>query len=555
MTLTPIHAIQGRALRSPLSGEEITTAGTVIGATAKGFFIQATPVDEDRGASRAVFVYTRRFKPPLDALVEVRGKVVDYQPNGDENERPTTQIAALEVDVVERIGPHIEPVWLTADRIPEGISEQAALLNTLEGMLVGIEAGATFIAPSNAYGDYVVLPKGSKATRTPYGGVIVDPQNPLRWFPGFRIKRYELAPRVNVGATLLSAVTGPLNYRASSYQIVARDEVSVRNVDIDVERTKLRGDATNTTILTLNVFNLDGQVERPDRVQNRRRDIDDDEGDQRYKMLAQTTVVQAGSPDIVALQEMQDNDGAEFSDCAQANENYELLVSQIHEQGGPKYEWADIAPQIDADGGQPGGNIRNGFLFNPARVSLVPGTLRRIAEKHRAFESSRKALLGRFRTVTGGEEIVVINVHLASKRHQHSIFAETLPGHDPRLAVRVEQAEIIRDALRELHGEGVAYYVTGDFNDFEFSPTLTSLSGIESVNVVRNLPGNERFDYNHRGLSQALMHGVVSQARAANTDYEVLHGSDLMGVQPGELGDRGSDHACVIARIGLSTEP
>jgi predicted extracellular nuclease len=551
MTVTPIAEIQGCALRSPLSGKEVMTTGVVIGLTSKGFFLQDTSSGANPKASRGIFVYGRRFRPPLGALVSAQGKVVDFQPKGNEHERPTTQIGVNEIQVIEPEGPHIDPVWLTAAVVPESISEQAEFLNSLEGMLVGIEAGATFIAPSNAYGDYVVLPKGSDVGRTPQGGVIIDPTNPLRWFPGFRIHRYESAPRVNVGAELLSPVIGPLNFRASSYQIVARGEVRVRNTEIALERTTLRGGGAQSTILTLNVFNLDEQVERADRVKDRRRDIDDDEGDQRYRLLAETTVVQASAPDIVALQEMQDNDGAEFGDSARANQNYELLVSQIRQQGGPHYEWADIPPEVGADGGQPGGNIRNGFLFNPTRMLLVPGTLRRIAEDHRAFEGSRKALVGRFRLLNGGQEIVVINVHLASKRHQNSIFSETNPGYDSRLDTRVEQAEIIRKTLTTLHAEGVAYYVTGDFNDFEFSPTLLALEGTESVNVVRNLPGSERFDYNHRGLSQALMHGVVSKTYAANTRYEVLHGSDLVGVRPGEVGGRATDHACVVARITL----
>ena len=49
------------------------------------------------------------------------------------------------------------------------------------------------------------------------------------------------------------------------------------------------------------------------------------------------------------------------------------------------------------------------------------------------------------------------------------------------------------------------------------------------------------------------MHGIVSAERAAagTAEYEILHGNELLGTQPGELGDRATDHAYVIARLGV----
>ena len=96
--------------------------------------------------------------------------------------------------------------------------------------------------------------------------------------------------------------------------------------------------------------------------------------------------------------------------------------------------------------------------------------------------------------------------------------------------------------------------MTGDFNDFEFSETLKTLVGDESVNLVETLPANERYDYNYRGPSQALMHGIVSKERAAagSVQYEVLHGNELIGSTPGRLGDKGSDHALVMARLNMA---
>ena len=82
--------------------------------------------------------------------------------------------------------------------------------------------------------------------------------------------------------------------------------------------------------------------------------------------------------------------------------------------GGPHYQYIDVAPEDKKDGGAPGGNIRVGFLYNPERVTLTPGTPGnttqsveykdgkltlnpgRIDPTNSAFNSSRKPLAAQF---------------------------------------------------------------------------------------------------------------------------------------------------------------
>jgi hypothetical protein len=307
-------------------------------------------------------------------------------------------------------------------------------------------------------------------------------------------------------------------------------------------------------VLTLNGFNLDAHKEDPAKVNDPGRDVDDDVAEGRFLALGQAIVRDAACPAIVALQEIQDDDGAELSDTVRAERTYAGLIRAVQRAGGPTYAWVDIPPQLGADGGQPGGNIRNGFLYDPGQVQLVEGTVARLGSESAVFEGSRKPLAARFRLVEGQGELELINVHLASKRHQNGLFAPEEPGFDPRLAVRVQQAEVIGAHLAQLRAQEMDYYVTGDFNDFEFSQTLRALTGDHSVNLVDRVPEPLRFDYNHRGLSQALMHGVVAKRQMAGrtVEYEILHANALAGSQPGRKGDKASDHAYVIARLELA---
>ena len=75
------------------------------------------------------------------------------------------------------------------------------------------------------------------------------------------------------------------------------------------------------------------------------------------------------SPDIIALEEVQDNDGATNDGIVAADQTLDKLIDAITAAGGPAYAWRQIDPVNDADGGEPGGNIRVG-VHVPHRQGL-----------------------------------------------------------------------------------------------------------------------------------------------------------------------------------------
>lgn len=553
--VTPICEVQGAGLWSEMAGQVVTVRGVVTGVVRRGFFIQSVKASADPLVSDALFVFSPAWPAPKGALLEVTGKVLDFVKS--DHGKPVTQIKQDNVRILKKRGPSIRPVELTADNVPSDPDELATFLNGIESMLVSIDAGQTFIAPSNPYGDYVMmLDSEGPATaeiRTAEGGVLVNQKNPLRWYPGFRMTNYARAPRLNVGSKLLTRVTGPLNYRVEAFQIAIDHRIKVEPSYFSLTSSRIKPRAGFLTIMTMNGFNLDMHVESASRVKNPSQDIDDDWGDGRFHGLAQAVVLQANTPDIVALQEIQDNDGAEMTVVTDASRTYEGLIKTISQLGGVEYCWVDIAPQLGADGGQPGGSIRNGFLYNPDRVEMIRESVRVFGDDEPAYEGSRKPLVVHFKEKTSGNILACINVHLASKRHQHSIFAPEKAGHDAKLSVRVDQALLIRDELTAMRQAGLDYYVTGDFNDTEESKPLLSLVGEESSNLVYLVPPEQRYDYNHRGKLQVLMHGIVPKDLAEQrAEYDIIHGNEILGVQPGHLGDKPSDHAYVVARIRMN---
>jgi len=553
VSIIPIRDLQGEGFYSPYSQQKVTTSGVVTGVLRKGFFLQTPHKEWDTQGSDALFVYSPDWPAIRGSEVEVTGEVVDFVKH--DTAKPVTQVHLEQVHIKSTEGPAIVPIELTQAFLPADNQQLANLLNSLEAMLIKVAPGQTFIAPSNRYGDYVLaldaLTEDISALRTENGGAIAGQTNPNRWFPGFRITNYNHAPRLNVGSKLVSAVVGPLNYRVDSYQISVSDPFQLDENFVSLSKSSLTPEDGALTVMTLNCFNLDPHIESEALVTNPRQDIDDDWGEGRFHTLAQAVVLQANLPDIVALQEIQDNDGAELTEVVDASVTYSLLIETIEELSGVRYSWIDVPPELGADGGQPGGNIRNGFLYNSQRVSLDEESVRVLGRDYQCFTDSRKPLVCEFIEKSSGQRLAIINIHLASKRHQESIFAVDNPGFDAKEKVRIEQAKVVAREANSLHQNGVTFYITGDFNDTEHSRTLAEMVGEDKTNLVLDLPEAERYDYNHRGKLQVLMHGLVPKALhdSGKALYEIIHGNELIGVVPGEDSDKPSDHAYVIAKL------
>ena len=555
MSTVTIRELQGEGYLSPYAGQEVTTRGVVTGVLRRGFFLQTPAKDWDGRGSDAVFVFSADWTVSVGYEVEVEGRCVDYLK--DDTAKPVTQIYLHEARVISTRRKKIEPIIIDQDFLPKCNHELALLLNSLEAMLVKVESGQTFIAPSNSFGDYVLAldakAKDDSILRSADGGAVLDTQNPLRWFPGFRVTNYHFAHRLNLGSKLTTPITGPLNYRVDAYQISVSQAFDFEPHFIQLDKAKIVSSDGSLTVMTLNCFNLDPHVESADLVMNPNQDVDDDWGEGRFHTLAQAIVLQANSPDIVALQEIQDNDGAEISNEVNASDTYGLLIKTIKQLNGIEYHWVDIPPQAGADGGQPGGNIRNGYLYNPNQVDLDQSSVRVFGGDNACFDGSRKPLVCEFIEKSSSQRLAVINIHLASKRHQTSIFSPHGAGVDHKEQTRVAQAKAIRLEAETLNANGINYYITGDFNDTEHSKTLNEMVGEQSANLVMLLPETERYDYNHRGKLQVLMHGIVAKpvVEKGHAEYEIIHGNELIGVEPGKDSDKPSDHAYVLAKLKL----
>jgi predicted extracellular nuclease len=275
------------------------------------------------------------------------------------------------------------------------------------------------------------------------------------------------------------------------------------------------------------------------------------------------------APDIIGLQEIQDNDGTGFA-TAEADQTYQGIIDAILNLGGPPYGFVDIAPIPEADGGAPAGNIRVGFLYRLDRglslatapygdaktpveirdnrgvptLSLNPG---RIDPTNPAFYDSRKPLVATF--LYQGEPLFVINTHFASKGPDRDLFGEFQPPLLDSEAPRMDQAQVVHDFVADLLSidPGARVVVLGDMNDFYFSPPIDLLEGEILLNLIETLPLEERYSYIYDGNSQTLDQMLASQGMMSGlVSMDVLHINSEWDYE-----SRFSDHDPLIATFSL----
>ncbi|WEB43230.1 endonuclease/exonuclease/phosphatase family protein [Streptomyces yunnanensis] len=574
---TRIHDIQGRTRISPLVGKQVGDVPGIVTAvrafgSSRGFWVQDPHPDNDPATSEAVFVFTGKETPAVavgDALT-FGGTVSEYYPGGkDAGGQSVTEITDATWTVGAGKQPLPTPVKLDASTIPAAYAPRAGgrsiesltlrptkyaldRLESLEGMRVAL-SDARVVGPTNTHHELwaTATPDHHRTARggTLYGSY-ADPN-------GGRIKVQSLIPFsqrpfpvADVGDRLTGTTAGPLDYDNFGGYTVQATELGTLAAHTPAPEVTRKQTADELAVATYNVENL-----APDNPQSK------------FDRLAKGLVHNLAAPDVVALEEVQDDSGAKDDGTVTAGVTLKKLTDAVKAAGGPAYEWRSIDPQNDQDGGQPGGNIRVAFLFNPQRVAFTdvkggdattpvkvvddhgraglsasPG---RIAPADAAWKSSRKPLVGEF-ALRGKPDrrVFVIANHFNSKGGDQGLDSRFQPPARTSETQRTAQAKLVNGFVKGLLAKDpkADVVVAGDLNDYQFSPALKTLTGGGVLtDQVTRLPVAERYSYVYQGNSQVLDHLLTSQA-LTRTDYDIVHIN-------AEYADQTSDHDPQVLRI------
>jgi len=571
-----IAQIQGAAHVSPAVGEIVETVGIVTAVLANRFWIQDPSPDASDATSEGLLV----FGPPAAVVVgdaiRVRGRVSEFRPGGSASANlTTTELASPTVMSIVHNGALPAPAVIGgAGRVPPGtvIENDAAgsvetggafdpgrdgidFYESLEGMRVQLN-NAVAVGPTNAFGEIPLLPdNGRRASlRTARGGIVIRPTdfNPERVLTDDAMIP---APRVKVGDRFPTPVVGVLDYSFGNFKLIVTSTLTPVAGRLTREAAA-RPRAGEVTVGTYNVENLSPAS-----------------GAAAFLRHAQIIVTHLRSPDLLAIEEIQDNSGAVDDGVTDASTTWHMLIRAISAAGGPAYQYRQIDPLDDADGGVPGGNIRIGFLFRTdrglqfvdrpggdaitpiqvmrtpqgPRLSINPG---RVDPRNGACsipEGVRKPLAGEFRV--RGKVLFVVANHWKSRNGDQPLFGRFQPPILLTEPQRAAEAQVVRNFVdRILALDARAnIIVLGDLNDFQFAPALSVLKGSGDFTLhalVETLPLNERYSYIFDGNSQALDHILVSRSLFASSTYDVVHVNS-------EFPDQASDHDPQIVRVIL----
>lgn len=583
---TAIHDIQGAGHISPLQGALVATQGIVTALRSNGFYLQDPAPDADDATSEGIFVFTGAAPSvAVGDSATVTGTVTEFRPGcsptcaaSDEDfaNLTTTEIDSPAVVVLSGGNPLPAPVVIgagpgartppavvidddslgdveAAGRVFDPVNQGIDFYESLEGMRVQIN-DAVAVEPtrtdSNGALEIAVLADGGTGAglRSAHGGIVISAGtfNPQRIF----VTSPSL-PGASVADSFPGAIVGVMDYGFGNFKLVPTAPLpALVSGGVTAETFGLPAPGpADLSIASMNTENL-GPGDPPEKFQG----------------LARVILQNLQAPDIICVSEIQDNSGPTSDGVVDASLTFGTLTAAISAAGGPSYAFRAINPVNGQDGGQPGGNIRVGFLFRADRgvafvdrpggdsttanavldvggapqLAFSPG---RIDPTNPAFNGSRKPLAGEF-TFAGARLFLVAN-HFNAKLGDQPLFGRFQPPAFPSGVERLQQAQIVADFVSQILAVDplARVVVAGDLNDFEFSPPLGVLKGAGLVDLVETLPPERRYSFNFEGNAEVLDHILISPSQRADLlGYDIVHVNSDFLVQV-------SDHDPEVSRF------
>ncbi|QFU85584.1 Endonuclease/Exonuclease/phosphatase family protein [Amycolatopsis sp. YIM 10] len=571
-----IHQIQGTTRLSPFDGKKVSDVTGVVTAlrtfgSARGFWLTDPDPDDDPRTSEGLFVFTGSTTPAVKVgdAVSAAGTVKEFYPDNpaSSNHQSLTELTSAQWTVTSSGNALPAPTVAGPDTVPDALVAQPG--GSIEGLdldpakysldfweaheseIVQV-SDARIVGRSTQYNELYVTTKPQENATARGGSAYLGYDRPntgvlkIESLIPFAERPF---PRANTGDVLTGLTAGPVEYDSfGGYTLFATALGEVKDNGL-VRETTRKQRTGELAVATYNVENLSAADEQS-----------------KFDALADGVVTHLASPDVVTLEEIQDNNGAEAEGdgVVAADQTLKRFTDAIAAKGGPRYEWRQIDPQDVRDGGEPGGNIRVGFLFNPARVSFVdrPGgdattpvgvekergkakltvSPGRVDPANAAWANSRKPLAGEF--VFQGRKVFVVANHFASKGGDQPTHGRYQPPARGSETQRLQQAEVLRGFVDQLLAadRNANVVVAGDLNDFPFSASVRKLtSGGALEALIDTLPENERYSYVFEGNSQVLDHILASRA-PRGVDYDVVHIN-------AEFAEQASDHDPQVVRF------
>lgn len=558
-----IHALLGPGHLSPYAGQPVSgIAGVVTSVSSSAFTLQDTANVGGTPFKQAITVFTGK-KPAVAAGddVTVSGTVSEFFPgqSGTPSAMPVAEIDSPVITVTSTGNALPRPVVIGSSGV---LPPAQAIYPAHGGKAVDVTTAGSFnpkasaldfyvgldseyvevqdpvaVEPTNSFAFAVAPDNGAGAgARTTAGGLADTSARTLnsRRLPVFAPTGVN-APAVNTGDHFSGPLVGTINEFDGNPELDITQTPGVLSHGLTPQVVRAAG-AGELTTATYNLDNLSPAS-----------------GAARFAAVAAQVVTSLRAPDILSVQEIEDNDGTKDDGVVAAGTTIGDLVAAITAAGGPSYSWTEIDPVSDQDGGVPGGNIRQVILYrtdtgltfraapggsaaaadgvtgrgaaaaltqSPGRVA--PGdpswaageTLSSPAtSRTEASSASRKPLAAQF--TYHGKSVFVVNNHLTAKLADDADFGRYQQPVQWSEIQRVQQAKVLNGFVSSIEKASPSAYVVvmGDMNDQGFSPAFAAAEAHGAlVDTEAKLPAAQQYDYVFDGDSEGLSGLLASPA-------------------------------------------
>jgi predicted extracellular nuclease len=581
-----VQEINGDSFLSPYNGRTVANvSGTVTARGPDGFWLRARS-DDNAITSDSIYVFGRNVNVTVGSTISLNGRVSEYR--SSPAYIPLTEITSPSNVRVISTGADVEPLELgSGDLLPPteqftslddgdvfGLPNNRSQISVANPTLEPSEYGLDFweslmgelvtiksphaVAKPNQFGDTWVVgtwPVTGENGRT--GLTMTDGDaNPEAILIGTPLDGSSNPRDTKLGDSL-EDITGVVYQAFGFYRILPTTAVSV----IDSLEPALPNPVSfessgQCSAITVGQYNIENLAPTSEHLPG----------------IAEHIVNYLNTPDIMFLQEVQDNSGPTNDGVVSANETLTALADAIASISSVTYDFVEIEPVNNADGGQPGGNIRVAYLYNPSVLALTPANASgdsttavsvlpgpalslnpgRIAPNDPAWTNSRKPLVAQWTVLSSSSTFFTVNVHFASKGGSSSIEGDARPPVNGGVLDRLAQANLTAEFVAQLLevDPNANVVIAGDFNEFTFVEPLKSfveISGTTDVEDAAGIPELERYSYIFDMNCQELDHMFVSPRVAANApQYEHVHISTWVS-----FGDQLSDHDPAVAKLDL----
>ncbi|CAE6423138.1 unnamed protein product [Rhizoctonia solani] len=614
-----IASINGNGYGSPYAGQTVAVQGIVTAKGPSGFWLADVGNATSTGSS-GVYVFstsaTVRNQVTVGDIVSLgSARIALYRAAADTDNIFLTELTSPTNITVLSSNNTVTPVVIGVDRsgppteqytsldggnvfgFPNNQSQLSTANITLQPTVYGLDYWQSLVGTlvtvrspvalgfPNTYGDFWTHGDWKVTGKNKRGGLTITSDaagitdaNPEAIAIGSPLDGTRNPPAaanstgLRLGSTLTD-ITGILTYAFDTYRVlpltaprvISAPEYNPVPTELSANST---ADAENCSTLTLGDYNVENL----------------DPKDAHLPIIASHIVQYLKMPDVMWLQEIQDENGATNDGTTSAKGTLDALVAAIRNASiasggvGVNYSWAQVDPIDGTNGGEPGGNIRPAFIYKPEVLELInfrqgtandsvvvtgtgsnatinfnPGL---VSPENPAFVSSRKPLVAHFRVLATNATIWSINVHQASKGGSSPIEGDWRTPANGAIEARVAQAKVTSAFIKTILDADPAanVMIAGDFNEFLSTPVAFEpyySAGMRDLDVVVNRDPVERYTYIFDMNTQQLDHALVSPAIWNSTKTKVQWEHIHVNTWRETTAFRASDHDPSVGKVRL----